>query len=349
LTSPESFCRAVLPQVSRTFALNIPVLPKPLDLGVTIAYLLCRIADTLEDETRGPAVSREKLFVELARLTEVPGDWRDRARQFAADAKACLRAEAPKSEVELLDGTPIVIEALAGLPKWTHPHIHQCIAEMTEGMCNVMRMIEKDRHALGLADLDQTLTYCYYVAGTVGEMLTGLFADYSPAIASQRDQLMPRAPAFGRALQLTNILKDIREDLDRGSCWLPRREMARHQLTAETLLRPENRREAVVLLDQLIGVARAEADVALEYVLSLPASEKGVRLFCIWPLFFAVLTLRELQGNPAVFDSKPVKINRRAVQEVMEQTRQLADRDRELRALYLSFASGLPKGQEARV
>jgi hypothetical protein len=62
-----------------------------------------------------------------------------------------------------------------------------------------------------------------------------------------------------------------------------------------------------------------------------------------------VLTLRELQGNPAVFDPKPVKINRRTVQGVMEQTRQLADRDRELRALYLSFASGLPKGQEARV
>jgi farnesyl-diphosphate farnesyltransferase len=324
------------------------VLPKPLDLGVTIAYLLCRIADTLEDETQGPAPSRQKLFVELARLTGLPEDWRVRSRQFAADAKSCLRSEVPKSEVELLNATPIVLEALARLPDWAHPHIRQCIEEMTRGMCNVMRMIERDRNALGLADLDQTLTYCYYVAGTVGEMLTGLFADYSPAIAAQRSQLMPRASAFGRALQLTNILKDIREDLERGSCWLPRREMAHHHLTAETLLLPENRRQAVSLLDQLIGVARAEADVALEYVMSLPASEKGIRLFCIWPLFFAVLTLRELQGNPAVFDPKPVKISRRTVQEVMEQTRQLADRDRELRALYLSFASELPKGREAR-
>ena len=48
-----SFCRTQLPRVSRTFALNIPLLPAPLDLAVTVAYLLCRIADTVEDEAPG--------------------------------------------------------------------------------------------------------------------------------------------------------------------------------------------------------------------------------------------------------------------------------------------------------
>src|SRR5262249_47675686 len=110
LTSPESFCRAVLPQVSRTFALNIPVLPEPLDLAVTIAYLLCGIADTREDEARAPAASRQKLFRELAHLTELPPDWAARSREFALGARACLRPEAPASEVELLAGTPLVLE-----------------------------------------------------------------------------------------------------------------------------------------------------------------------------------------------------------------------------------------------
>lgn len=347
MTSPESFCRAVLPQVSRTFALNIPVLPEPLDLAVTIAYLLCRIADTLEDEARAPAGARQRLFRELADLTELPPDWAGRARQFAIDAKASLRPEAPASEVELLAGTPRVIEALSRLGSWTHAPIHRCIQEMTEGMCQVMRTLESG-NVLGLTDLDQTLTYCYYVAGTVGEMLTELFAEFSPAIAPQRQVLAPRAPAFGRALQLTNILKDIREDLERGSCWLPRREMARHGLTPETVLRVENRPSAVAFLDEMIGVARAEADVALEYTLSVPSSEKGIRLFCIWPLFFAVLTLRELQSNPAVFDSKPVKISRQTVQQVMTQTHQLVQSDRELRSLYLSFAPKVPPRPKAR-
>src|SRR5438270_5262330 len=44
----------VLPHVSRTFALTIPQLPEALRVPVTNAYLLCRIADTIEDE---PALS----------------------------------------------------------------------------------------------------------------------------------------------------------------------------------------------------------------------------------------------------------------------------------------------------
>ena len=302
----------------------------------------------MEDEARAPAASRQRLFRELAHLTELPPDWAQRSHQFALDANACLRPEAPASEIELLAGTPLVLEALSHLGSWTHAPIHRCIQEMTEGMCQVMRMLESGGNHLGLADLDQTLTYCYYVAGTVGEMLTELFAEYSPAIAPQRQLLAPRAPAFGRALQLTNILKDIREDLERGSCWLPRREMAPHGLKPETLLRRENRPAAVTFLDEMIAVARAEADVALEYSLSVPSSEKGIRLFCIWPLFFAVLTLRELQSNPAVFDSKPVKISRQTVQQVMTQTRQLVQNDRELRSLYLSFAPKAPPRPKAR-
>ncbi|MFU8831083.1 MAG: squalene/phytoene synthase family protein, partial [Wenzhouxiangella sp.] len=40
----------ILPGVSRTFALTIPCLPEPLKIAVTNAYLLCRIADTIEDD-----------------------------------------------------------------------------------------------------------------------------------------------------------------------------------------------------------------------------------------------------------------------------------------------------------
>src|ERR1700733_8724798 len=44
----------ILPHVSRTFALTIPQLPEALRLAVTNAYLLCRIADTIEDEPAIP-------------------------------------------------------------------------------------------------------------------------------------------------------------------------------------------------------------------------------------------------------------------------------------------------------
>ena len=72
-----------------------------------------------------------------------------------------------------------------------------------------------------LVDLDR---YCYFVAGIVGEMLTDLFCEHSDLemAVHRRDELMALAVCFGQGLQMTNILKDIWEDRNSNTCWLPR-------------------------------------------------------------------------------------------------------------------------------
>jgi farnesyl-diphosphate farnesyltransferase len=270
--TPESFARRILPEVSRTFAINIPVLPAPLDLVVTVAYLLCRIADTIEDEGTGP---RGELFAELAQLVTLPDGWPDRADAFTHAAGRTLRPEAPRAELELIAHARTVLEALAALPAWTRPYVARCVGTMARGMDEITRGVHGRPGVDGLASLDALMTYCYYVAGTVGEMLTGLFIGHSGAARTIAHVLEPRARAFGRALQLTNILKDVREDLDRGVCWLPKDRLAAHGLTTATLAAPERRTQAVALLDELIGVARAEIDRAFEYTLALPDSAQS--------------------------------------------------------------------------
>ena len=66
--SATDFQDQILPHVSRTFALTIPQLPARLRVAVTNAYLLCRIADTIEDE---PTLSAEETRVFLQRFTGV--------------------------------------------------------------------------------------------------------------------------------------------------------------------------------------------------------------------------------------------------------------------------------------
>ncbi len=340
--SAQGFCRAALPEVSRTFALNIPLLPAPLDLAVTVAYLLCRIADTLEDESMASSAARRPLMGEFARLCTLPPDWPMAAERFAATAVAALRPSAPPAEVRLLRGTSRVLETVSELPPWVRPAIDRCVREMTSGMAQVMEGVERQGAALGFDDLNATLTYCYYVAGTVGQMLTELFAGYAPSVALRRGELEPRAAAFGRALQLTNILKDIREDRERGSCWLPRTLMARHGLTADNLLLHDHRAAALEFLDDMLAVAHREAETSLEYTLLLPREERGIRLFCLWPLFLAVLTMRALRGNPEVFSGPPVKITRASVKRVMLFTRALVDQDWALRMAFRRYTAGLP-------
>ena len=64
----EGYQDQILPHVSRTFALTIPQLPPRLKTAVTNAYLLCRIADTIEDE---PALSPGETLALLERFTAV--------------------------------------------------------------------------------------------------------------------------------------------------------------------------------------------------------------------------------------------------------------------------------------
>ncbi|RKH42103.1 phytoene/squalene synthase family protein [Corallococcus llansteffanensis] len=340
----ESFCRTQLPRVSRTFALNIPLLPAPLDLAVTVAYLLCRIADTLEDEALGAL--QAGLLDELAGLVALGPDWEARARSFSRRAGLALGGGAPVAEAELVSGTPMVLETLASLPPWVHPHVARCVRTMTGGMNHIQQAYGGGGGVRGLPDLHALSLYCYYVAGVVGEMLTGLFLASSPWVAPRKARLVPRAVAFGRALQLTNILKDVREDLDRGRCWLPWDRMAAHGLEPATLVLPGHRAQAVDLMDELVVVARRELDVALEYSLALPTEEPGLRLFCLYPLFFAVLTLNVLEGNPAVFDPAPVKIGRDAVRSLMLLTQERVASDAALRELYAD-CSRAPRALEA--
>lgn len=70
--------------------------------------------------------------------------------------------------------------------------------------------------------------YCYRVAGVVGLMMTHVFG-------YRHERCFPHAVALGRAMQLTNILRDVKEDLDRGRLYLPQDELARFGVTQAQL------------------------------------------------------------------------------------------------------------------
>src|SRR5579864_5810718 len=85
----EAYQDHILPDVSRTFALTIPQLPAALRTSVTNAYLLCRIADTIEDE---PALSPHATRVLLNRFVAVLGG-RESAVVLGRDVATQLSAQ----------------------------------------------------------------------------------------------------------------------------------------------------------------------------------------------------------------------------------------------------------------
>ena len=331
--SAANFQGQILPYVSRTFALTIPQLPMPLRTAVTNAYLLCRIADTIEDE---PALSAAETRVYLQRFTAVVRG-SETAGPLARELARRLSERTLPAERELVSGMERVIAVTAGLGP-ERAAIERCI----EVMCHGMHHFQQTASVAGLARSSDLDSYCYYVAGVVGEMLTELFCCHSPAVAAQRNALQELSTSFAEALQLTNIIKDFWEDRSRGACWFPRDLFARHgvELAEVSPQHPDARFQAGVR--ELVAVAHGHLRNALAYALLLPPRETGIRLFCLWAIGLAVLTLRRIDARPDFTCGAHVKVSHSAVLLTRLCTSAAVRNDRLLRRLFEHAARGLP-------
>src|SRR5580658_1590799 len=168
--SDEAYQEQVLPHVSRTFALTIPQLPPRLRVDVTNAYLLCRIADTIEDQTVSSAAARLGL---LHRFVAVLCG-REEAAQLVRDLVPRLAEHTLPAERELILNMDRIVRLSGALAAPQRLAIERCVAVMCEGM-HKFQCVASPAGVARMSDLDD---YCYYVAGVVGEMLTQLFCAY---------------------------------------------------------------------------------------------------------------------------------------------------------------------------
>ncbi len=338
-TADEAFQTHSLQGVSRTFALTIPVLPPRLMRAVANAYLLCRIADTIEDDA-GLSLTDKQCYA-AAFVAIVRGD--GPADPFAQSLAPRLAAHATEAERELIAHTPSVIRITHSLNDVQRRAVERCVRVMSDGMVFYQGQETLD----GLQDQRAMDRYCYYVAGIVGEMLTELFCDHCPELASQRAELLKLGVSFGQGLQMTNILKDIWEDRARGACWLPRDGFARAGLRLSEIAPGAGGPAYVDGLHALVAIAHGHLRNALEYTLRMPAREAGIRKFCLWALGMAVLTLRRIDANPLFASGQEVKISRRSVRGTVALTSMAAAHDRVLRALFAVASIGLPESRVA--
>jgi 4,4'-diapophytoene synthase len=340
----EGYQHQILPHVSRTFALTIPQLPPPLRIAVTNAYLLCRIADTIEDE---PALSPLETLAFLDRFKAVVAAGRGArdAAQLAGEVDKRLSARTLPAERDLIVNMVRVLNVTASLTAPQRSAIQRCLTLMCYGMPRFQRSASL-RGLPRSTDLDD---YCYYVAGVVGDMLTELFCEYSAQIARNHAKMQYLAVSFAQGLQMTNILKDVWEDRSRGACWLPQDVFTAHHVDLAQLAPEPPNPGFDAGMRELIGVAHAHLRNALDYTLLIPATEAGIRRFCLWAIGLAVLTLRKIHNNPGFTAGSQVKITRSAV----TMTRLLTDvslrSDWMLRRLFAGAARGLPLGRLAEL
>ena len=302
----ERFAREILPAVSRTFALSIRLLPGALGRAVRTAYLLCRIADTIEDEPRLPASEKALLFDELLRCFDDPA---------AADAfpRRLGTLHGRPADVRLALHADLVFALYRSLSLATQAHVRRWVGEMIVGMRKFVLLYP---HGIRIQSLDEYKEYCYYVAGTVGYLVTDLWHEHAPSIGVRRHGVLrEKCRAFAEALQTVNILKDVASDAEQeNAIYIPEELLRAHGSSHATFLAPERLRGTRDALATLVQLAWRDLESARSYLLLIPRRAISIRLSCVLPLLFAYATLRDLTRTPqALVRREVVKISRAEV------------------------------------
>ena len=286
----------LLEKTSRTFALSIPQLPEPTRREVTVAYLLFRVADTLEDATLWP---RPRKIAELARFAELLQNPTSDAAVELATAWVDDPPLAHDGYLELLADLPIVLRAHLGLSERARALVADHTCRTADRMST---FVAKEQDGLlQLHSLDELRSYCYGVAGIVGELLTELFVLDREALAPAADQLRADASRFGEALQLVNILKDAAFDTVEGRRYLPEG----------------------VEIGQLFALARGDLETAGRYSSRLFAQRapRGIVAFALLPILLAWGTLDRVER-----DGAGAKLTRPEVREILDRMNEALDR-----------------------
>jgi 15-cis-phytoene synthase len=187
-------CEHITRTQARNFAYGITLLPADKRRALSAVYALARRIDDIGDG-------------------DLPGD-----------TKIVALAQAREQVMELARGGAapagdLVLVALADAARRFAIPV-AAFGELIEGC-------EADVRGVAYRTFDDLEHYCRCVAGSIGRLSLGVFGCADPAVAA------PLADALGVALQLTNIIRDIREDLGNGRVYLPAEDLNRFGCTLE--------------------------------------------------------------------------------------------------------------------
>ncbi|MBK8823232.1 MAG: squalene/phytoene synthase family protein [Anaerolineales bacterium] len=295
--------RDLLRITSRTFAIGIERLPRILCDATTIAYLLLRVSDYLEDNEEmeaGEKVILLNLWINILR----------EEKNIEALTSQLTNADTNNPDAIVAQHSKEILLHLHSLPYAVQEIIIHHVINSTQGMA---RWTKLGPNVNDEKDLDD---YMFEVAGRVGYLITQLFAWYSITIRRKENEIMPLAREFGLGLQTVNVIRGIREDFDRGWVYIPKKFIMDMGLTKEQLFDPEHREQALKVLDMMTDKAERHLRQALQYVKSLPWWQHGIRLGCIFPLMFAIRTLAVCRHNAQVFESE-AKMSRTEVKKIV--------------------------------
>ena len=316
--SPQAdleWCFDAVHRVSRTFSLTIAELDEPMARDICVGYLLCRVADTIEDAGHVPPAEQAALLRLYNRVLD-PTD-ETSARRFREAVDEWIPAT-HSTDWAVVEEAPRIVRVFQHLDGDSTATIRRPVRELVDGMAMFV-----DRYAeaggLRIKTLDELEEYCWYVAGTVGTIVTGLLSH-----AASEDELATmeaNARSFALLLQLVNVAKDAATDMEEeNNVYLPLELLDAQGLAHDDIGDGEHVESLVPVIEAVTERAESYLDDAHAWLEAMPQARGNTLSAWAIPFLLAVGTIRELRTRPAdVIREGNVKITREEVHAVCQQ------------------------------
>lgn len=307
-----AWCHDAVQDVSRTFALTVDVLEEPMDSYICLGYLLCRVADTVEDASHIPPAEQASLLRTYDAVLDTDDDTEIETFMTAVEEWVPVESER-NADWNVVASVPRIVTTFEAFPTDVREAITPPVREMVDGMAAFVERYADDG-GLRIDDRRELEEYCYYAAGTVGNLITNLVT--RGEIDAEREQtLYETAEEFGLLLQLVNVSKDVYDDYsEENNVYLPAEWLAAEGVEQDEVLDPAQRGGTTSVVQRTTDLARSYLDDAGTYLQHVPLRDGNTLEAWAVPFLLAVGTLRELQEHPEdVLTESGVKVSRKEV------------------------------------
>lgn len=307
--------------MSRLFYTTLAVVPADVRDQIGLGYLFARAADTIADTDLIDRARRLEYLSQLkAQFVSEQISW----SQIRDIQQAMGPLQQDSSERVLLERLEDCFRLFQECSPEDRRRVQRLMTTLTQGMeMDLSRFPGQSVEDLvALKTLEDLDRYTYYVAGCVGEFWTDLMCAHRTALASWNVRHMSDVGIrFGKGLQLTNIVKDVAHDLQKGRCYIPETMLVEVGLTPRDLLDQTNLPRFRPVLNKLVRMAAEHLDQGWMYTMAIPRHEMRLRLSCMWPILSAGESLKLVLHSPDLLNpAVKVKIPRSKVYQILALT-----------------------------
>ncbi|MGH8093213.1 MAG: phytoene/squalene synthase family protein [Chthoniobacterales bacterium] len=287
---------AVLKSVSRSFYLTIRFLPRPVREPVSLAYLLARATDTIADSATIPAATRLTTLRAFVRVIAGELDFNaveESLRDFAEQQRDL-------AERRLIENSRSHLEWLARLERADRDDVRGVLQTIVRGQELDLERFGDPATIVSLRSAAELDEYTYLVAGCVGNFWTQLGFRRLPPFASRSpDEMGELGIAYGKGLQLINVLRDRPTDLANGRDYLPAEELAAASVTE--------------VFHRWLDCAQEKIGAGIDYSSSL--TNWRMRFATALPALIGARTIARLRA--AGSEAGKVKVPRKEVRQIL--------------------------------